>query len=306
MDKKIVTLFGATGYLGVKIVKELIAQGAQVRAVVRGTSNRSELEKIGVTDFVTGDMMNPESLKAVFAKSPKADAVISSAAGYTGHTKGDSTKTDTVGYRNLADAAKAAAIPRFVLISILECDKAAEVPHFYNKYLAEQHLKEIGQPFIALRAGAFLDQAKDFAFPKVQQGVYPAFFEGVSLGMIYTADLARYAAMAATSLPDSALNQTVDVGWDQPASGNDIAAAFSKALKKEVVAKPAFPAIVTKVVMPFLALFKENLSDLNAMIKWVEKGVYKSKNTLKQKELFSDLPTVDEAVRRYCIDKKLI
>ena len=92
MDKKIVVLTGATGYLGEKIAKELIAQGANVRAMVRATSNRTNLEKLGVTDFVTGDMMDPASLDKALAQSPKADALVASAAGYTGHTKGDNPK----------------------------------------------------------------------------------------------------------------------------------------------------------------------------------------------------------------------
>ena len=54
-------------------------------------------------------MMDPDSLKKALAQNPKADAVIASAAGYTGHTKGDSPKTDTEGYRNLADAAKSSS-----------------------------------------------------------------------------------------------------------------------------------------------------------------------------------------------------
>jgi uncharacterized protein YbjT (DUF2867 family) len=306
MEKKVVTLVGATGSLGLNIAREVIAQGAQVRAVVRTTSNRTNLEKIGVTEFITGDMMDPASLKAALAVSPKANAVIASAAGYTGHTKGDSPKTDTEGYRNIADASKEANIPRFVLISILECDKAADVPHFYHKYQTERYLQKIGQPFIALRPGAFLDQTDDFVYPKVQKGIFPAFIPGVSMGMIYTPDLARYAAMAAVSLPESALNTTVDVGWNQPVSGDDLAAAFSTVLGKKIISKPAFPAFVANVVMPFIGLFKENIKDLVAMIRWIKKGIYVSSNTQRQKELFSDLPTVEEAVRRYCKDRKLI
>ena len=130
-------LAGATGFLGEKIAKELIAQDAHVRALVRATSNRTKLENLGITDFVTGDMMDPASLEKALAQSPKADAVVASAAGYTRHTKGDNPKTDTDGYKNLADATKAANISRFVLLSILECDKAPEVPHFYHKHLAE-------------------------------------------------------------------------------------------------------------------------------------------------------------------------
>jgi len=44
-----------------------------------------------------------------------ADAVISTAAGYTRHSKGDTDKIDTIGNRNLADAASQAGVRRFVL-----------------------------------------------------------------------------------------------------------------------------------------------------------------------------------------------
>jgi uncharacterized protein YbjT (DUF2867 family) len=303
---KIVTVFGATGALGLKITKELIAQSGRVRAVVRATSNRARLAALGVTDFVTADMMNPASLKAALEISPTADAVIACAAGYTAHSKGDTPKTDTEGYRNLIDATKAASVPRFVLISILECDKAQTVPHFYHKHLAEEHLRAVGQPFIALRPGAFLDQTPDLVLPKVTGSVYPAFVPGVSMGMIYTPDLARYAAMAALSLPDSALNTIVDVGWNQSASGDDLAAAFSKVLDRKIVMKPGFPSLAVNVILPIVGLFKESIRDLFAMIKWIRLGVYTSKDMEPQRQLFGELPTVEEAVRRYCADRKLV
>jgi uncharacterized protein YbjT (DUF2867 family) len=306
MDQKVVTVVGATGALGLKIVKALREKNAHVRALVRPTSNRKELGKLGVTDFVEGDMLEPRSLVRALAANPKADAVIASAAGYTGHTKGDNPRTDTEGYRNLVDATKAAGIPRFVLISILECDKVPNVPHFYHKFLDEKYLREKGQPFIALRAGAFLDQARDFVLTKINKGVFPTFVPGVAYGMIYTPDLARYAAIAATSLPDQALNVAVDVGWDRPATGMILAEAFSMALGKPIAAKPAFPPFVSSVVLPVAGLFSRGARDMHEMVKWIAQGEYTSKNTHKQKELFDDLPTIEEAVRRYCRDRKLV
>lgn len=76
---------------------------------------------------------------------------MASAAGYTRNSKGDSAKTDTIGYQNLVDATKEAGIPRFVLISILESDKAVNVPHFHNKYLTEKYLIEKQQPYLPKR-----------------------------------------------------------------------------------------------------------------------------------------------------------
>jgi uncharacterized protein YbjT (DUF2867 family) len=305
VEKKVVIVAGATGYLGLKIVAALLAQGARVKALVRATSDRSGLEALGVADFAVGDMMDRGSLKAALAQNPAADALVASAAGYTGHSKGDSPKTDTEGYRNLVDAAREAALPRFVLVSILESDKAVTVPHFHRKYLVEEYLKKQGQPFIALRAGAFLDQARDMVLPQVKKGIYPEFFHSVALGMVYTPDLARYAAQAAISLPGTALGRSVDIGWATPATGSALASAFSRVLGKPVEAKPAFPALATKVVMPFMGLFNEGVRDMSAMMKWVGSGVYVSRDPQAQKELFGELPTLEEAVARYCRDRGL-
>ena len=42
------------------------------------------------------------------------------------------------------------------------------------------------------------------------------------------------------------------------------------------------------------------------MYKWIQKGMYTSKNPEKQMELFGELPTLEEAVKRYCNDKGLV
>lgn len=306
MDPKKVIIVGATGSLGSKIVKALLEQGAEVTAMVRGSSNRSRLSDMGVKSFVIADMMDKASLKEALSSVQGFDAIVASAAGYTRHTKGDNPETDVTGYRNLVDASREAGIPRFVLISILECDKATTVPHFHNKYLIEKYLADKKQPYIALRAGAFLDQSRDFILAKIKKGIMPVFFEGSTGGMIYTPDLARYAALAAIALPDSALNTSVDVGWSTPADPETLAAAFSKVLGKPVIPKPLLPPLMTNVLFPLMAVFSSNLKDMLEMIKWVKSGQYISRNTQKQMELFGELPTIEEAVTRYCRDRKLI
>lgn len=306
MAGKVVAVVGGTGYLGLQIVKALLGQGARVKAIIRDAGNRAKLESLGVSDFAIGDMMDRESLKAALSQSPRAEALVASAAGYTRHAPKDSPRTDTEGYRNLVDACKETGLPRFVLISILESDKAAKVPHFYHKYLTEEYLKKVGQPYIALRAGAFLDQAQDRVLAGLKNGIYPAFFPEVALGMVYTPDLARYAALAATNLPDTALGRSIDIGWETPASAASLAQAFSKMLGKPIVAKPAFPPFASKVMMPLMGLFSEGPRDMSAMMKWVGSGVYVSHNPQAQKEFFGELPSVEEAVRRYCKDRGLV
>lgn len=61
-----VLVFGATGQLGARVVKALVDKGEDVTAFVRSSSNRDRLAGLPVT-YVTGDMMNRDSIDAVFA-----------------------------------------------------------------------------------------------------------------------------------------------------------------------------------------------------------------------------------------------
>jgi len=308
VESRIVTVVGASGTLGALIVQALLARGARVRAMVRATSNRAKLESLGVTDYVVADLNDPGSLEVALTAEPRAEAVIASAAGFTVHsarTKGDNSKTDVEGYRNLVDAAKNAGVPRVVLISILECDKASGVPHFRQKFMTEQYLAEKRQPYLALRAGAFLDRTRDIVAPKVRKGIFPEWVPGVALSMVYAPDLGRNAVQAALDVPASALNQSVDICWEAPAAGPQLAAAFTRALGRPVVAKPAIPPLLI-AVLPLLARFVPSLKASIAVLAWIRKGGYVSRDARKQQDLFGATPTIDDAVARYCRDKGLL
>jgi uncharacterized protein YbjT (DUF2867 family) len=308
MATGIVTVVGASGTLGSEIVRALLEKGARVRAMVRATSDRTKLESLGVTDFVVADLRDANSLQRALTAEPRAEAVIASAAGFSAHTartKGDNSRTDTEGYRNLVDAAKNAGIPRFILISILECDKAPDVPHFSQKFLTEKYLAEKRQPYLALRAGAFLDRAQDVVAQRVGKGVFPDIVPGVALDMIYSPDLARYAAEAALDLPASALNQSVDVRCNVPATGPMVAAAFTRVLGRPVVAKPVIPPLLVPM-LPMVAWFVPRLRDQIKALAWIRKGDYISHENQKQKDLFGELPTIEDSVARYCRDRGLI
>lgn len=307
MSTRTVTVVGASGTLGLEIVRALLKKGVNVRAMIRATSDRSRLQSLGITEFLVADLMNPAALQRAMSTEPRAEAVVASAAGFTVHsarTKGDNSRTDTEGYRNLVDATKSAGIPRVVLISILECDKAPAVPHFSQKLLTEQYLLEKRQPYLALRAGAFLDRAQDVVAAKVRKGVFPDIVPGVALDMIYSPDVARYAAEAAIDLPASVLNQSVDIRCDVPATGPMVAAAFTRVLGWTVVAKPVFPPLIV-ALLPLIAWFVPRIKDQVAVLKWIRKGGYISHERQKQRDLFGELPTIEDSVTRYCRDKRL-
>lgn len=309
MERRIVTVVGASGTLGTEIVRALLERGAHVRAMVRATSDRAKLESLGVTEFVVADLMDAPSLLRALAAEPRTEAVVASAAGFSAHTartKGDNSRTDTEGYRNLVDSAKMRGVPRLVLISILECDKAPQVPHFSQKFATEKYLVEKHQPYLALRAGAFLDRANDVVAQKVKRGIFPDIVPGVAMDMIYSLDLARFAAQAALDVPASALNQSVDICCDIPATGPMVAAAFTRVLGRPVLPKPFIPSILAAILPLVSGFISPYLRDQIAVFSWLRKGGYVSQERQKQKALFGELPTIEESVARYCRDKGLI
>ncbi|MBF6637356.1 NmrA family NAD(P)-binding protein [Rouxiella silvae] len=303
---KTVAVMGASGTLGTSIVRMLLDRGVHVRALVRATTHRAKLEALGVTDFVVADLMDPISLQGALTQGPRIDAVISSAAGFTSHsrrTKDNDIRADIEGYRHWVDAAKIAQVPRFIFISILECDKAPNVPHFHKKRLTEQYLVEKQQPYLSLRAAAFLDRPRDVVAEKVKSGVFPDIAPGVAMDMIYSPDLARYAVEAALDLPDSAFNQCIDICCDIPATGPMLAAAFTRVLGRPIVAKPAFSSLLTPL-MPLIAKIVPSLRDGVAVLFWIRKGGYVTHDRQTQEKWFGKLPTIEDSVTRYCQERK--
>jgi len=105
---------GATGKTGSLVVAELQRQGYPVRAFVRDTAKAAE--RLGPeVEAAAGDLKDADSIAAALGG---VGAVIN-AAGASGGGGEDNTpeKVDYEGARNLADAAYAAGVDQYVLVS---------------------------------------------------------------------------------------------------------------------------------------------------------------------------------------------
>ena len=286
-----VLVVGGTGMVGGQVVTELLNRGKQVRALVRPGSDASRLESRGV-EIARGDMMDANSL--IHAMTG-ADAVITSAAGYTRHRKGDNPEIDTVGNSNLADASKRAGIRRFVLTSILTCDQTPEVPHFWHKRLMEDRLQALGVPFVALRPGAFLDQVTRFGGDPITKHKVRWFGSpGIPLTFVLTADLAGYLA-AAVDAP-AVEGQRIDIGWDRPISLQEFADIVER-LTGEEIRVQTVPVGVVRAASALMAPVNPMAKDLAAMMGWFQTGKYVA-DTTRQAEVFGPPPTAEDAVQR--------
>lgn len=286
-----VLVVGGTGLLGEQVVAELLSRGKRVRALVRPTSDATRLERTGV-EIARGDMMDPASLLDAM---DSADAVVSTAAGYTRHSKGDTNEIDTIGNRNLADAASRVGVRRFVLTSILTCDQTPQVPHFWHKKLAEDRLEELGVPFVALRPGAFLDMivrmgGDPFAKRRLMWFGSPK----IPLTFVLTQDLAGYLAEAVDA--PGVDGQRIDIGWDRPVSMQDIAQISGQLLTQQIRVR-TIPAGVINAAGAVVGRFSSTVNDMAAMMRWFQTGRYVA-DPSRQREVFGQLPTPEEAIAR--------
>jgi uncharacterized protein YbjT (DUF2867 family) len=287
-----VLVVGATGFLGGQVVDALVARGKQVRALVRASSDASRLEAKGV-EIVRGDLMDPDSLMRAMTG---ADAVVTTAAGYTRHSKGDSPEIDVVGNRNLAEAAAAVGVRRFVLTSILTCDQTPNVPHFWHKKLAEDRLEELAVPFVALRPGAFLDQVAQMGgdpFTKRRLSWFGS--PRIPLTFVLATDLAAYLAAAVDA--DVTPGERIDIGWNRPVAMQDIADIATGLLGEQIRVR-SIPAPLIHIAGRVLGPVVPMVKDMAAMFDWFQTGRYVA-NTSRQHQVFGDVPTAEDAVARF-------
>src|SRR5260221_2740917 len=146
---------GATGLLGGEICRLLAAEGKPVRGLVRSTSERAKFERLqglGI-EIVEGYLKDRPSLTAACRG---ASAVISTASSTLSRQEGDSIQSvDREGQLDLIDAAKAAEVDRFVLVSFHHMD--VEFPLQSAKREVEQHLKESGMTYTILQPSFFME-----------------------------------------------------------------------------------------------------------------------------------------------------
>jgi nucleoside-diphosphate-sugar epimerase len=112
MKKILIT--GATGKVGSRFAKRMLAKGYDVRILVRDAAKASALAELG-TDVVIGDLNNADTLPPAVKG---VDAVIHIAAFFRSFTDNEGIiKTNHTGTVTLANAAIAAGVKRFIFTS---------------------------------------------------------------------------------------------------------------------------------------------------------------------------------------------
>src|SRR6266436_9342684 len=106
---------GAAGFLGSHVTRQLVARGADVRVLLRASSNNRAIADLPL-EYVTGDLRDAASLARALSGVTRVFHV---AADYRlwAKRKQDIYDSNVGGTRNLLDAAKRAGVSQFVYTS---------------------------------------------------------------------------------------------------------------------------------------------------------------------------------------------
>lgn len=135
---------GATGNVGSELIQMLLDQGLPVRALTR---DRHTARLPTAVDVRVGDLSDPSSLEGLFNGVQSALLLV--------HVPGNPAMAP-----NFLKAAKAANLPRLVLVSSLSTEALIEGDAIGEGHRAlEQQVQRSGIPATILRAGTFASNA---------------------------------------------------------------------------------------------------------------------------------------------------
>ena len=152
-----VFIAGANGQIGQHLLREMADSNHEVRALIRHPDQGPELQQLGATETVLGDLEQDcsEAMRG-------CDAVIFT-AGSGPHTGPDKTiDVDQEGAIRLVDTARVMGIKRFIMVSSMRAEEPEKGPEKLRHYLwakhnADEHLKNSGLNYTIVRPGRLTD-----------------------------------------------------------------------------------------------------------------------------------------------------
>src|SRR5258706_1381336 len=203
---------GGTGFVGRALVRQLVANGQQVRTLIRPSPRTPNLPR-GVPVEVAVVSLNDE--RGLRAALRGVDVVYHLAGAEHEGARADILATDARGTYNLAQVASESRVRRFFYISHLGADRSSYYPLFKVKGIAEEHIRKSGVPHTIFRSALLYGPEDHFTtafarmvalFPLVAM---PRNGE-VLLQPLWVEDLVTCLLWSLEN-PDT-LNQTIEIG----------------------------------------------------------------------------------------------
>jgi NADH dehydrogenase len=251
---------GGTGFVGNEVMRQLVAQGHEIAALVRsGSESKLDMANSGQVNIYPGDVTEPDTLPQAMQG---CDAVIQ----LVGIIKEIPDKGVTfkrlhvAGSRNVIEAAVAQGIKRYLHMSSNGARLEANTLYHQSKWQAEQVLRDapldwtIFRPSLIFgRGGEFVEMLADLirklpVVPVIGDGQYR--IQPVSVHQV------AETYVKALTLPET-IGQIYHLGGSESYTYDDILDLTGKALGKDQVRKIHQPVSMVKPIVKLLEGFEK-------------------------------------------------
>ncbi|WP_231571672.1 complex I NDUFA9 subunit family protein [Gordoniibacillus kamchatkensis] len=264
---------GGTGYVGSAILKRLLADGHEVRCLVRGGAGRlrgagsSADAAEGRLVAACGDLLAPDSYKEALRGT---DAVVHLVGIIREKPRRGVTfrRIHVDGTDMLVTAAREAGVPRFVHMSALGARPNAVSGYHRSKCEAEERVRSSGVPHTIFRPSVIFGPGDEFVnmlAGLVKAPVTPVFGNG--LYRMQPVSLHTVADVFAKALAADPAGETYEVGGPEQIPYNEMIKEIARALGRSVrlLHMPlwaAKPLVKTMQRFPFFPVTEDQLTML--------------------------------------------
>lgn len=162
MAARLVTVFGASGFIGRQVVQRLAASGAQIRAAGRDPQRALVLQPMGDVGQIVPVQANIRDEASVRAAVAGADAVINLVGILYKRGRQTFHAVHHAGAARIATAAKEAGIDGFVQISAIGADKSSRSVYARTKARGEEAVLNQLPDAVILRPSVVFGPHDDF------------------------------------------------------------------------------------------------------------------------------------------------
>jgi len=213
---------GASGTVGSQIVQRLVANGVEVKALVR---TRGKVAFPAGAAEVVGDMSNVASMRAALS-SVRTLFVLNAVV--------PDEVTQALITLNLA---REAGIERIVYLSVIHADRYTNVPHFTGKHTVERMIESLELPATILRPAYFIQNDERIKSVIESHGVYPMPIGKSGVSMVDVRDIADIAVaelLERHRAPAALPGRTLDVVGPEALTGESAARIWSEELGRDI------------------------------------------------------------------------
>ena len=230
---------GATGTLGGMVARRLLERGDGVRILVREGADASDLVRAGA-ETVTGDLKDRASLDRACAG---IDVVVTTANSAMRGGEDTPRTVEMEGNRNLIDAARAARVKQFVLVSAIGATEDSPVEFLRGKAQAERHLRESGLRWTIVAPNLFMAVWGGMVVAGAAAEGRPVAIVGAGERRHSFISIADVAAFTAAMVGNrNAYDRYVALGGPEPLTWKDVVERFNRAQGTGLVIRSLTPA----------------------------------------------------------------